>query len=143
MELGIIYGTKIGFEIGLNFGIKIRTEIKPKSSCGTKCFLKRNFGGWGGLGLGLTNIYPSNLNIGLISRIRIETITKSHDFFKNQNTSSNFFSGPKPKLEPFKKNRIGLEFLHRNQELCNTRCNHYLLSHVVKWSLKLMLNFLA
>ncbi len=44
MELGIVYGTKIGFEIGLNFGIKIRTEIKPKSSCGTRSFLKETLG---------------------------------------------------------------------------------------------------
>ncbi len=76
MELGIIYGTKIGFEIGFNFGIKIRTKIKPTPSCGTIIFWKETLG-VGGFGLGLTNIYPSNLNIGLISRIRIETITKT------------------------------------------------------------------
>ncbi len=44
MELGIIYGTKIGLEIELNFGIKIRTEIKPKPSCGTKFFWKETLG---------------------------------------------------------------------------------------------------
>ncbi len=44
MELGIIYGTKIGFEIGLNFGIKIKTEIKPKPSFGTRIFWKETLG---------------------------------------------------------------------------------------------------
>jgi hypothetical protein len=44
LELGIVYGTKIGFEIGLNFGIKIRTKFKPKPSCGTRFFWKETLG---------------------------------------------------------------------------------------------------